>query len=120
MPKDYIDPPLSELATDRNLSDFISFTNSSGNILNITYEGTLVYQLLSINIDQYQNLIASNVVADKGIYGLGGRLSDSLKVNSGIYTLWNRDTSNPYQEENIETGKLPASNTESSHPFYMA
>lgn len=49
-----------------------------------------------------------------GIWGLGDHYSTDLFVGDGIYSQWNRDAADPK-----ETGKLPASNTYGSHPFFV-
>lgn len=49
-----------------------------------------------------------------GIMGLTDRTGTDLFVPDGVYSLWTRDS------REKESGKLPAKNSYSVHPFYMA
>lgn len=47
--------------------------------------------------------------------GLSERVSNDLFLETGVYSLWSRDTANP-----VETGQSPGNNMYGTHPFYMA
>jgi hypothetical protein len=50
----------------------------------------------------------------KGIIGLSDRVSNSLFLETGVYSLWSRDAADP-----VETGQAPGNNMYGTHPFFM-
>jgi len=50
----------------------------------------------------------------RGIFGLGERANLDFFYKDGVYSLWSKDIPTP-----IETGKFPASNMYSTHPYFM-
>jgi len=83
-------------------------------------DGIIIYEINSIVLDKHLNVIDGTATLSlnsnsEGIIGLGERISDDLFLDSGVYSMWSRDTADP-----PEDGQLPANNLYGSHPFFMA
>ena len=80
--------------------------------------GVTVFTLNGMFIQEYINYLDVTVNTDSkfrtGILGLTERVSDDLFLDTGVYSLWARDTADP-----AETGKAPGNNMYGTHPFYM-
>ena len=81
--------------------------------------GDFVANITEFLLDDYLNYYYQQVMAEggdnfKGIMGLGERIMDDLFYKDGVYSMWNRDATTPF-----DNGKPPGKNVYGTHPFFM-
>lgn len=126
VPTDIIDADMTSNKTgadERFVDDYVTLGAANSLLKVQSYKKTEVYELSSIILVDYLNVIKGTAKTYtggdptnfKGIMGLAERVVDDLFLPDGIYSLWARDINSP-----AEDGKLPGKNLYGTHPFYMA
>jgi alpha-glucosidase (family GH31 glycosyl hydrolase) len=97
----------------------VSETEKGAAVLMIKNDaGDDVFTFNGMFLQEYINYMDVTVQTDSkyrtGVLGLTERVSTDLFLETGVYSLWARDTADP-----AETGKAPGNNMYGTHPFYM-
>lgn len=124
-PNDYLTPFEPDIGTaprkysSAPLSDYVQAFNNPNFGITVGVQPQTVFDLKEFIMGMTDYFTRFSIKANlnpasPGIWGLGDHYSKSIFVPDGIYSQFNRDQPDP-----LETGKLPASNTYGTHPFWM-
>jgi len=122
VPTIIVDAQKEKLSQTKKLSDNVAVSEgeeTGAALLMVKNDaGDVVFTFNGMFMQEYINYMDVTVNTDKtfrtGIIGLTERVSNDLYLETGVYSLWSRDTADP-----VETGKAPGNNMYGTHPFYM-
>jgi len=74
-----------------------------------SWDGTQVLDFQGMLLSSWLNIVKFKIYQDSnnlfGIFGLGERTSKTLKYNDGVYSMYNRDVGDPFDD-----GETPGDN----------